>query len=141
MIASSFFLTVSSVWMDVSVLLRLAESPCILCPLVSGAAINRSAQKCGPHLIYFGSDPRNSWSKISTVHTTPSYPLISAREDRDILEGQQLIVQLGKIQNTLSFHAYVQRDPRRGSSHPTSQCRLCNLQSAWKQQQQSPCQS
>lgn len=112
---------VASVWMEVYVPLRLAESSCILFPLVLGAAISRSAQKCGPRLIYFGSDPSNSWSKISSVHTTPSYPLISAREAADILEGPQFSVPLGKIQNTLSFHAYGTARSQKGllSPHPS----------------------
>lgn len=114
-----FFLNVLKVY----VLLCFNEWSCILCLLhisfgcwhkLSSYLKREPVQKCGPRLIYFGSDTSNSGSKICTVHTMPSYPLISIREAWDILAEPQLSVQLGKIQDTLSFHLYGTTKSRNG---------------------------
>lgn len=143
--------------MEVYVLLRFSEWSCILCLLhihfgcwhkLSSHLRSESVQKCGPRLIYFGSDTSNSGSKICTVHTMPSYPLISIWEAWDILVEPQLSVQLGKIQDTLSFYLYGTAKSRNGPflqipvfhqsptffflPMTTSQCCLCNLQPAKK---------
>lgn len=93
----------------------------VFCTLVLGAGVSRRAvwreslhRNAGPRLIYFGSDTSNSGSKICTVHTMPSYPLISIREARDVLAEPQLSSQLGKIQDTLSFHLYGTTKSRNG---------------------------